>query len=309
MQLRVFTEPQQGATYDDLLAVARRAEQTGFDAFFRSDHYLAMGGDGLPGPTDAWLTLAGLARETSTIRLGTLMTAGTFRLPGPLAISVAQVDQMSGGRVELGLGSGWFEAEHTAYGIPFPSLGERFDRYAEQLAVVTGLWSTPPGETFSFAGEHYAVVDSPALPKPVQPGGIPVLVGGRGAKRTPALAARYATEFNTPFTSAADAAVLFGGVRAACSAIGRDPATMTFSSALVLCVGATDAELARRAAAIGRDVDELRANGVAGSPAEAVDTLGRFAEAGATRVYLQVLDLADLDHLDLVAAQVTPQLR
>jgi F420-dependent oxidoreductase-like protein len=309
MQLRVFTEPQQGATYDDLLAVARRAEQTGFDAFFRSDHYLAMGGDGLPGPTDAWLTLAGLARETSTIRLGTLMTAGTFRLPGPLAISVAQVDQMSGGRVELGLGSGWFEAEHTAYGIPFPSLGERFDRYAEQLAVVTGLWSTPPGETFSFAGEHYAVVDSPALPKPVQPGGIPVLVGGRGAKRTPALAARYATEFNTPFTSAADAAGLFDGVRAACSAIGRDPATMTFSSALVLCVGATDAELARRAAAIGRDVDELRANGVAGSPAQAVDTLGRFAEAGATRVYLQVLDLADLDHLDLVAAQVTPQLR
>jgi alkanesulfonate monooxygenase SsuD/methylene tetrahydromethanopterin reductase-like flavin-dependent oxidoreductase (luciferase family) len=236
------------------------------------------------------------------------MTAGTFRLPGPLAISVAQVDQMSGGRVELGLGSGWFEAEHTAYGIPFPSLGERFDRYAEQLAVVTGLWSTPAGETFSFAGEHYTLTNSPALPKPVQPGGIPVLVGGRGAKRTPALAARYATEFNTPFTSAADAAGLFDRVRAACSDVGRDPATMTFSSALVLCVGATDAEVARRAAAIGRDVDELRASGVAGSPAEAVDTLGRFAAAGATRVYLQVLDLADLDHLDLVASEVAPQL-
>ncbi|GHE13283.1 LLM class F420-dependent oxidoreductase [Klenkia taihuensis] len=309
MQLRVFTEPQQGATYDDLLAVARRAEETGFDAFFRSDHYLAMGGDGLPGPTDAWLTLAGLARETSTIRLGTLMTAGTFRLPGPLAISVAQVDQMSGGRVELGLGSGWFEAEHTAYGIPFPSLGERFDRYAEQLAVITGLWSTPAGETFSYAGEHYAVTDSPALPKPVQDGGIPVLVGGRGAKRTPALAARYATEFNTPFVPAEDAAGLFDRVRAACADAGRDPATMTMSSALVLCVGATDAELARRAASIGRDVDELVANGVAGSPAQAVDTLGRFAEAGAGRVYLQVLDLADLDHLDLVAAEVAPQLR
>ncbi|SDP46013.1 probable F420-dependent oxidoreductase, Rv1855c family [Klenkia soli] len=308
MQLRVFTEPQQGATYDDLLAVARRAEETGFDAFFRSDHYLAMGGDGLPGPTDAWLTLAGLARETSTIRLGTLMTAGTFRLPGPLAISVAQVDQMSGGRVELGLGSGWFEAEHTAYGIPFPSLRERFDRYAEQLAVVTGLWSTPPGETFSFDGEHYTVVDSPALPKPVQAGGIPVLVGGRGKERTPALAARYATEFNTPFASAADAAVLFDRVRAACTAVDRDPASLVLSSALVLCVGSSDAELARRAAAIGRDVDELVANGVAGSPAQAVDTLGRFAEAGATRVYLQVLDLADLDHLDLVAGQVAPQL-
>ncbi|MEI4271926.1 LLM class F420-dependent oxidoreductase [Klenkia sp. LSe6-5] len=308
MQLRVFTEPQQGATYDDLLAVARRAEETGFDAFFRSDHYLAMGGDGLPGPTDAWVTLAGLARETSTIRLGTLMTAGTFRLPGPLAISVAQVDQMSGGRVELGLGSGWLEAEHSAYGIPFPALGERFDRYAEQLAVVTGLWSTPVGETFSFAGQHYTVTDSPALPKPVQAGGIPVLVGGRGAQRTPALAARYASEFNTPFTSAADAAGLFDRVRTACSDVGRDPATMTLSSALVLCVGASDAELTRRAAAIGRDLDELVANGVAGSPAQAVDTLGRFAEAGATRVYLQVLDLADLDHLDLVAAEVAPQL-
>ncbi|SDG53848.1 LLM class F420-dependent oxidoreductase [Klenkia brasiliensis] len=308
MQLRVFTEPQQGATYDDLLAVARRAEETGFDAFFRSDHYLAMGGDGLPGPTDAWLTLAGLARETSRIRLGTLMTAGTFRLPGPLAIAVAQVDQMSGGRVELGLGSGWFEAEHTAYGIPFPPLGERFDRYAEQLEVITGLWSTPAGETFSFTGEHYTLTDSPALPKPVQDGGIPVLVGGRGAKRTPALAARHATEFNTPFASAEDAAGLFDRVRAACADVGRDPATMTFSSALVLCVGGTDAELARRAAAIGRDVEELVTNGVAGSPAQAVDTLGRFAEAGATRVYLQVLDLADLDHLDLVASQVAPQL-
>ncbi|WP_029433810.1 LLM class F420-dependent oxidoreductase [Blastococcus sp. URHD0036] len=308
MQLRIFTEPQQGATYDDLLAVARRTEETGFDAFFRSDHYLAMGGDGLPGPTDAWVTLAGLARDTSRIRLGTLMTAATFRLPGPLAISVAQVDQMSGGRVELGIGSGWFDAEHDAYGIPFPDLGERFDRYEEQLAVITGLWSTPPGETFDFAGEHYRITGSPALPKPVQAGGIPVLVGGSGARRTPRLAARYAQEFNVPFMSAADNARLFGGVRAACEEAGRDAASMTYSSALVVCVGRDEAELARRAAAIGREVDELRENGVAGTPAEAVDTLGRYAEAGATRVYLQVLDLADLDHLDLIAAEVAPQL-
>jgi F420-dependent oxidoreductase-like protein len=306
--LRIFTEPQMGATYDDLLAVARRTEETGFDAFFRSDHYLTMGGDGLPGPTDAWVTLGALARETSRIRLGTLMSAATFRLPGPLAISVAQVDQMSGGRVELGLGSGWFEAEHTAYGIPFPDLGERFDRYEEQLAVITGLWGTPPGETFDFTGRHHRLAGSPALPKPVQEGGIPVLVGGRGAKRTPRLAARYAAEFNVPFASAADNARLFAGVRAACDDAGRDPASMVFSSALVLCVGRDDAEVARRAAAIGRDADELRANGVAGTPAEAVDTLGRYAEAGATRVYLQVLDLADLDHLDLVAAEVAPQL-
>jgi F420-dependent oxidoreductase-like protein len=297
-----------GATYDDLLAVARRTEETGFDAFFRSDHYLTMGGTGLPGPTDAWVTLAGLARETSRIRLGTLMTAATFRLPGPLAISVAQVDQMSGGRVELGIGAGWFAEEHSAYGIPFPELGERFDRYEEQLAVITGLWNTPVGETFDHPGPHYPVSGSPALPKPVQPGGIPVLIGGGGKKRTPRLAARYAAEFNVPFQSAEDNARLFDGVREACRETGRDPGELVYSSALVLCVGKDDAEVARRAAAIGRDPDELRRNGVAGTPAEAVDTLGRYAEAGATRVYLQVLDLADLDHLDLVAAEVAPQL-
>jgi F420-dependent oxidoreductase-like protein len=308
VQLRIMTEPQMGATYDDLLAVTRRTEETGFDAFFRSDHYLTMGGDGLPGPTDAWITLAGLARETSRIRLGTLVTAGTFRLPGPLAISVAQVDQMSGGRVELGIGSGWFEAEHTAYGIPFPPLGERFDRYEEQLAIITGLWGTPAGETFDFDGRHYRLSGSPALPKPVQDGGIPVLVGGRGKKRTPQLAARYAGEFNVPFAPVEENARLFAGVREACEEAGRDPASMVYSSALVLCVGKDEAEIARRAEAIGREVDELREHGVAGTPAEAVDILGRYAEAGAQRVCLQVLDLSDLDHLDLVAGDVAPQL-
>jgi F420-dependent oxidoreductase-like protein len=308
MDLRIFTEPQMGATYDQLLAVARRTEETGFDAFFRSDHYLTMGGDGLPGPTDAWVTLGGLARETERIRLGTLMSAATFRLPGPLAISVAQVDQMSGGRVELGIGAGWFEAEHTAYGIPFPDVGERFDRYEEQVAVLTGLWGTPAGETYDFDGKHYRLADSPALPKPVQDGGIPVIVGGFGKKRTPRLAARYAAEFNVPFASAEDNARLFAGVREACEESGRDPGSMVYSSALVLCVGRDEAEFARRAAGIGRDVHELRERGVAGTPAEAVDVLGRYAEAGAQRFYLQVLDLSDLDHLDLVAGEVAPQL-
>jgi F420-dependent oxidoreductase-like protein len=308
VQLRIFTEPQLGATYDDLLAVARRTEETGFDAFFRSDHYLTMGGDGLPGPTGAWVTLAGLARETSRIRLGTMVTAATFRLPGPLAIAVAQVDQMSGGRVELGLGAGWYEAEHLAYGIPFPSVKERFDRYEEQLAVITGLWSTPVGETFDFEGEHYRLQNSPALPKPVQAGGIPVIVGGKGKRRTPRLAARYAAEFNVPFESVEANARLFAGVRDACQEAGRDPSSLVLSSALVLCVGKDEPEIARRAAAIGRDVDELREHGVAGTPAEAVDVLGRYAEAGAQRVYLQVLDLSDLDHLDLVASEVAPQL-
>ena len=305
MDLRIFTEPQQGATYDDLLAVARRTEETGFDAFFRSDHYLAMGTDGLPGPTDAWLTLAGLARETSTIRLGTLMTSATFRLPGPLAISVAQVDQMSGGRIELGIGAGWYEAEHTAYGIPFPGTGERFDRFEESLAVVTGLWGTPEGETFDFTGEHFTVADSPALPKPVQRPGPPVIIGGKGKRRTPALAARFAAEFNVPFDSVATSRELFGRVREACAAAGRGD-DLVLSNALVLCVGRDEAELARRAAAIGRDVAELRETGLAGTPQEVVDRLGEYAGVGSSRAYLQVLDLADLDHLDLVAAEVMP---
>ncbi|GHJ52252.1 LLM class F420-dependent oxidoreductase [Nonomuraea sp. TT08I-71] len=308
MELRIFTEPQQGASYDQLLAVARQAEETGFGAFFRSDHYLKMGSvSGDPGPTDAWTTLAGLARDTRTIRLGTLMTAATFRLPGPLAITVAQVDQMSGGRVELGIGTGWFAEEHTAYGIPFPPLGERFDRLEEQLAVITGLWETPPGSTFDFPGKYYPVSDSPALPKPVQQPRPPILLGGTGPKRTPRLAARYADEFNLPFAPVEDSAAQFQRVKDACAEIDRDPATMTWSNALVLCCGRDDAEVARRAAAIGREPAELRENGAAGTPAEVVDKLGRYAEIGSERVYLQVLDLADLDHLELVAAEVMRQ--
>ncbi|MCA1187452.1 MULTISPECIES: LLM class F420-dependent oxidoreductase [unclassified Saccharopolyspora] len=309
-KLRIFTEPQQGATYDDLLRVAKATEAAGYDAFFRSDHYLKMGSvSGEPGPTDAWVTLGGLARETSRVRLGTLMTAGTFRYPGPLAIAVAQVDQMSGGRVEFGLGSGWYEEEHTAYGIPFPSLKERFDRYAEQLEIITGLWDTPAGETFSFDGRYYQLADSPGLPKPVQRPRPPVLIGGAGKKRTPELAARFADEFNLPFTDLDTAVAQYERVAAACAAIGRDAGEIVRSAALVLCVGKDDAEIARRAAAIGRDVDELRANGLAGTPAEAVDKIGAWRErTGITRLYLQVLDLSDLDHVDLVAAKVAPQL-
>ena len=303
MELRVFTEPQQGATYDDLVAVAQEAERLGYGAFFRSDHYLGMGTAGLPGPSDAWVTLAGIARETSTIRLGTMMTSATFRHPGPLAISVANVDQMSGGRVELGIGAGWFEEEHTKYGIPFPSTGERFDRFEEQLAIITGLWATDGG--FSFAGEHYQVVDSPGLPKPTQ-ARPPVLIGGLGRRRTPTLAATYADEFNLPFVDLDTTRALFARVRAACGEQQGDPATMRWSNALVVCVGADEAEIERRAQAIGRDKDELRENGVAGTPQEAVDTLAAYAEAGAERVYLQFLDLTDLDHLRLVATEVMP---
>jgi F420-dependent oxidoreductase-like protein len=309
MQLRIFTEPQQGADYGTLLSVAQAAERLGFAAFFRSDHYLHMGGSGLPGPTDAWVTLAGLARETSRIRLGTLMSPVTFRLPGPLAISVAQVDEMSGGRVELGLGTGWFEAEHTAYGIPFPPVAERFGLLEEQLEIITGLWETPEARSFSYHGTYYSLDGSPALPKPAQRPRPPVLIGGGGQRRTPRLAARFADEYNLPFASVEATAAAFGRVREACQEAGRDPGSMVYSAAQTVCCGRDEAEVARRAEAIGYQVDDLRRDGLAGTPAEVVDKLGRFAGAGATRAYLQVLDLHDLAHLELIASEVMPQVR
>ncbi|MGW4797382.1 LLM class F420-dependent oxidoreductase [Nonomuraea sp. NPDC004297] len=302
MKLRIFTEPQQGATYDDLLAVAQATERLGFDAFFRSDHYQRIGpGDQGPGSTDAWITLAGLARETSRIRLGTLVTPATFRLPGPLAITVAQVDQMSGGRVELGFGTGWYDGEHAAYGIPFPPLGERFGRFEEQLEIVTGLWTSEQG--YSFEGRYYRLADSPALPKPVQRPRPPMIIGGFGATRTPRLAATYADEYNVPFRTPADTGEAFGRVRKACEETGR---AVRLSVAQTTVVGADRAEVERRAAAIGEDPDALREHGLAGTPAEVVEKLGRLAELGAERVYLQILDLGDLEHLELIAAEVLP---
>ena len=309
MDFRVFLEPQQGASYDDQLAVAQAAESLGFSAFFRSDHYLAMSGDGRPGPTDSWVTLAGIARETSSIRLGTLVTSATFRHPGPLAISVAQVDAMSAGRVEFGIGAGWFESEHRAYAIPFPGLGERFDRLEEQLEIITGMWETPIGDTFDYAGTHYTVADSPALPKPAQQPHPPIIIGGGGPKRTPALAARFAAEFNLAFPSLDFATVQLDRVRAAVNQAGRGADDIIYSAAFAVCAGRDEAQIARRAAAISREVDELRANTpLVGSPAEIVDRLEPFADAGVQRVYLQLLDFRDLDHLELFATEVMPQL-
>lgn len=305
MDLRVFVEPQQGASYAQQLAVAQTAERLGFDGFFRSDHYLRMGeGDPLPGPTDTWVTLGGIARETSSIRLGTLVASATFRLPGQLAVAVAQIDDMSGGRIELGLGAGWFDTEHTAYGIPFPTLGQRFDILSEQLEIITGMWHTPEGSQYSFEGNHNSLVGSPALPKPVQVGGPPIIIGGYGTKRTPALAAQYANEFNLPFPPLEIYRSMCDNVREACEARGRDPKSLTYSVAQVVCCGRNEAEIARRAAAIGRDVDELRQNGCAGTPAEVLDRIADFAEAGAQRMYLQFLDMNDLEHIELVADEV-----
>ncbi|GAA5202566.1 LLM class F420-dependent oxidoreductase [Microbacterium jejuense] len=307
MEYCVFTEPQQGASYDDQLAFAQTAERYGFDGFFRSDHYLHMGdGPGLPGPTDAWTTLAGLARETSSIRLGTLVSSVTYRVPGLLAIQVAQVDAMSGGRAELGLGTGWFEREHHAYGIPFPA--KRFDLLEEQLQIVNGLWSTPVGRTYSFAGAHYDLTDAPALPKPVQDR-VPVIVGGGGPKRTPDLAARFATEFNIGFQPERVIAEKFAGVRAACERVGRDPETLKLSVALPTLAGASASELDRRAANIGRTVDELRGDvNIVGGRDEIVAKVERLAALGAQRVYLQLMDLQDPSHVEYLGAEVLPHL-
>ncbi len=309
MQLRIFTEPQQGATYDQLLAVAQGAERLGFDAFFRSDHYQRIG-EGPPGPgsTDAWMTLAAIARETKTIRLGTLVTPVTFRFPGPLAIQVAQADAMSGGRVELGLGAGWYDGEHASYAIPFPPTGDRFAMLEEQLEIITGLWKTPVGETYSFTGAHHSVVDSPALPKPVQQPGPPIVMGGWGTKRTPRLAARYAAEFNMPFAPVSHFREGCDHVRAACEAIGRDPATMRFTVATVVCVGRDEVEFARRAIASGQDPDQARAGAAGGTPAEVVERILEFGREGAETVYLQYHTLDDPDHLELIGTEVLPQI-
>jgi F420-dependent oxidoreductase-like protein len=310
VDLRVFTEPPQGASYDTLLSVARAAEDGGFDGFFRSDHFLKMGElSGLPGPTDSWITLAGLARETSRLRLGTMLTAATFRWPGLLAIAVAQVDQMSGGRVELGLGAGWFAAEHLAYGVPFPNERERHERLVEQLQIVTGLWETPVGEAFTFRGNHYVLVDSPGLPKPFQQPRPPVIVGGTGLVRTPRVAATYADEFNVAFKDVPETAKRVEAARAARTELGRDSASLTYSVAVTTCCGRDDVELRRRADSIGEDLAELRAGGLAGTPQEIVDRLGEYAEAGVSRAYLQILDLDDLAQIDLIAAEVLPQVR
>jgi F420-dependent oxidoreductase-like protein len=287
-----------------LLAIAKKAEALGFDAFFRTDHYINFDSDGLPGPTDAWVTLAALARETSRIRLGTLVTPVTFRYPGQLAIQVAQADHMSGGRVELGLGAGWNESEHKANGMPFPPTGERFDLLEDHLAIVTGMWKTEIGKTFDHSGRRVSVEGSPGLPKPVQrderSGGTPIVMGGWGAKRTPRLAAQYANEFNLPFAPVANVADQFAVVRAACEKAGRDPASMTLSCATVTCVGEDEAAFSRRAEAIGQDPAQLRATQLGGTVAEVKDRAEAFAAAGAQRLYLQVLDLSDLEHLDVI---------
>jgi F420-dependent oxidoreductase-like protein len=304
MRISLFVEPHRGATYDDQLRLARHAEQAGFEGFLRADHYQSMGADpGLPGPTDAWITLAGLARETSRIRLGTLVNAATFRLPGPLAIMVAQVDAMSGGRIDLGMGAGWLEREHTSYGIPFPPLGERLDRMHEQLEIITGLWRTNVGDRFDYDGKYYTLIDAPALPKPLQKPGPPIIVGGRGPKRTPEIAGRFADEFNMPFKTVAQTAVAFDRVRAAAARHGRQ---LTLSAGIVVAIGRTAEEAARRAAPLHVPSALPPEDPVVGDPERLVERITEMAAIGAGRVHLRVIDMSDLDHVDLIAEKVLP---
>ena len=306
MEYCIFTEPQQGATYDELLRCAQATERLGFTGFFRSDHYLAMGGDGLPGPSDAWTSLAGLARETERVRLGTLVSSVTFRHPGVLAIQVAQVDEMSGGRVELGLGTGWYAAEHSAYGIPFPE--KRFGLLEEQLEVITRSWATPIGERYSFDGAHYSLVDSPAMPKPIQ-AKVPVIVGGGGPTRTPAIAARYADEFNIGVQREAVLAEKIAGVKAAAERIGRDPESLRYSVALTTFAGGNEAEVLRRGAEANRSPEQTRSEANIWGDAERIaEKVARLAELGAQRVYFQVLNLRDLEHIEYLGREVLPKL-
>jgi F420-dependent oxidoreductase-like protein len=304
VELGIFVAPQQGAVHRDLVAVARAAEEHGFYAFVRSDHYLANGDIvAPPGPSDAWVSLAGLAVETDRIRLGTMVTPCTFRLPGPLAVIVAQVDEMSRGRAILGLGAGWQEREHHAYGIPFPPTGERFERLEEQLAIVRGFWETPADERFSFQGRHYVLVDVPTLPEAVQQPHPTIVVGGRGARRTPRLAATFADEFNVPpMCPAADAEVLFDQVRVACEKLGRDPASLALSATLTTFCGVDADEVARRG---GREPGEFARADLVGTPPEIAEQLHAYRRAGATRVYLRVADLHDVDHVRLLGSLVS----
>jgi F420-dependent oxidoreductase-like protein len=295
--------PQQGASYDEQLQAALATEAAGFSDFVRSDHYLAFDSTGLPGPTDSWITLAGLARETQRVRLGTMVSAATFRLPGPMAISVAQVDAMSGGRITLALGAGWAEQEHHAYGIPFPPPGERFERLEEQLEIITGIWRTPVGESYSFTGTHYQLVDCPALPKPVHQPHPPVIVGGTGPRRTPAIAARFADEFNLPPFNAPDAAAAaFARVRGACETIGRDPETLEYSVTLTTVCGVDRVEVERRGAV---SPAQFQAADCSGRPDEVLEQLLAYREVGATRAYLRVLDLRDVDHITLLGVTLS----
>ena len=302
MRLRVLLEPHHGATYAQILALARAAEEGGFDGFFRSDHFLGIDAeDTTYQPTDSWTTLAGLAVQTSGIRIGTLVNASTFRLPGQLAVEVATVDQMSGGRAELGIGAAWYEREHQYFGIPFPSLGERFDRLEEQLAILTGLWDTKPGERFSFDGKFYQLQDCVSIPRhAARP---KIIIGGAGPKRTPTLAAKYADEFNGALGM--DVRERFANFRRICAeVVGRDPASVRLSATLPVCIGSSPEDLERRKESLGAPGARLLAAGITGTAGEVIAAIENLADQGADTVYFHVYGPGDVEHIRLLGAEV-----
>ena len=308
MRFAIMLEPQMGLSYGDQLAVARRAEAAGFEAFFRSDHYQSFPGpDNLP-TTDAWSVLAGLARETSTIRLGTLVSPVTYRLPGPFAKVVATVDEMSNGRVEVGFGTGWHEQEHARYGIPFPPIAERADMLEESLTIVRGLWEEPDG--WSHAGAHWTVTDSLFRARPVERPRPRILVGGSGSARGVRIAARYADEFNITDTTPASVAGRYADLDAACLAIGRDPRSITRSAMIGTLVGRDAAELASRTEALyagfaaRAEGEEWLArhapNWIVGTPDHARQRIAEMAALGVERLMLQNFLPRDLAMIDLL---------
>ena len=306
-------EPQQGGSYAQFRAVAHAAEQAGYDAVFRSDHLLTIGGAPQPA-LEAWTMLAGLARDTTRIRLGTLVTPTTFRHPAVLAREVVTVDEMSGGRIELGVGTGWFEPEHRSLGIPFPSMRERTDRQEECVEVITRLWT---GQPVSYQGRYYRLDDAVGLPRPVQDP-LPLLVGGHGGPRSTSLGARFAAEYNTTSIDPDGAAQTYAKARAACEAIGRDPASLRLSWMGTVLVGRDDATVCRRVQRMaasngmpdadpGAVLERIAAHSAAGTYDQAAEKLRAYVDAGAERIYARVLDLNDLDQISEIATEVMPR--
>lgn len=307
MRLRLLVEPQQSVSYDDVLRFAVEAERLGFDGLFSSDHYLQIGtGHSSRPPCDAWTTIAGLARDTTRIKLGTLVTPITFRRPAPLAITARQANSMSGGRVTLGLGAGWYESEHEVYGIPFPETATRFEQLEEQLQIVRGIWETLGEDTFTFEGKHFTVQRVPGYQDSARGTRPAILIGGSGRKVIPRLAALYADEYNVPVRHIDVTRAQFERVERACVLVERDPGSIVFSAAQTLCVGEGDAEVRHRADRLGRTVDDLVAAGLAGTVDQVIEKIRAFAHIGATRLYLQCLDLADVEQLRLVAERIMP---
>ena len=312
MRFALMIEAQQGVSYDDQLAIARRAEAAGFEAFFRSDHYQSFPGPAGRPTTDAWAVLAGLARETSRIRLGALVSPVTYRLPGAFAKAVTTVDEMSGGRVDVALGAGWHEEEHRRHGFAFPPIGERADMLEEQLAILHGLWEEPDG--WSFHGSHYTVEDALFRPKPLQRPRPPIIVGGEGSPRSLRIAARHADEFNVTSAGPERVADRFALLDEACRAIERDPGTIVHSAMVGTVIGTDEAELAVRKRALLDAVTTAEAGEewfaareqrwIIGMPDAARGMVQRFADAGVERLVLQDLLPWDLAMVDLLGREL-----